>query len=345
MHIANNQSLKLPTVICSTVLRNAKAGDNHGYLYLVDLENASIKKSYSFSDKNISWEGRGGDRGLRGIAFYKDNVLVAASKTILFFNKDLELVKELTNPFLSSCHEISVQNNLLYISSTNCGAVVVYDLEDKNFITSYFVQPSWFKIFRPLMKSFATYVRKFVQYTYWGWSLFWKIRTFDPNSKNLDNRALDVLHLNNVFIKSGKIYFSGTTLPHLFSFSENNLKTKQEYVIERQTHDPQIVEDKLFFNATRNDRVVVQNLHNNKVKSFSVPKYDSAQLKNAHYDSHKAKQSFARGLTVFDGRYVIAGSSPATLSVYDIKNKRVVKTVQLSNDVCEAVHGLEKWPF
>ena len=45
-----------------------------------------------------------------------------------------------------------------------------------------------------------------------------------------------------------------------------------------------------------------------------------------------------------DGR-LVGGSSPATITVYDIDAGTTVTSVNISMDVRNAVHGLEVWPF
>ena len=74
--------LKFPTVVVSSVVRSTYQGESHGGVYLIDLENEDVKKVVDWNAFNISWEGRGGDRGLRGIAFYKNRVYLAASNEI-----------------------------------------------------------------------------------------------------------------------------------------------------------------------------------------------------------------------------------------------------------------------
>jgi hypothetical protein len=41
----------------------------------------------------------------------------------------------------------------------------------------------------------------------------------------------------------------------------------------------------------------------------------------------------------------VAGSSPATISLYGLDSADPVKTINLTMDVRNAVHGLEIWPF
>jgi hypothetical protein len=42
---------------------------------------------------------------------------------------------------------------------------------------------------------------------------------------------------------------------------------------------------------------------------------------------------------------IAGGSSPATVSVYDLNNSKTLKTINLTMDVRNTIHGLEVWPF
>src|SRR5712691_9583159 len=70
---------RLPTVVASSVIRASQQGESHGGVYLVDLEHRSWRQMIDWNDPAISWEGRGWDRGLRGIAFHAGHVYLAAS--------------------------------------------------------------------------------------------------------------------------------------------------------------------------------------------------------------------------------------------------------------------------
>ena len=48
---------------------------------------------------------------------------------------------------------------------------------------------------------------------------------------------------------------------------------------------------------------------------------------------------------MFDKDLVAVGSSPSTISVFDLENKKRVATVNLSMDIRNAIHGLEVWPY
>ena len=76
---------RLPTVITTSVIRSAHQGESHGGIYLVDLESGTATQKTDWNNCDIDWEGRGGDRGLRGIAFHGQDIYVAASDEIIIY--------------------------------------------------------------------------------------------------------------------------------------------------------------------------------------------------------------------------------------------------------------------
>jgi hypothetical protein len=64
---------KLPRVIATSVVRSAHQGESHGGVYLIDLNSGQYDQVIDWNDESINWEGRGGDRGLRGIAFHNND--------------------------------------------------------------------------------------------------------------------------------------------------------------------------------------------------------------------------------------------------------------------------------
>jgi len=81
-------------------------------------------------------------------------------------------------------------------------------------------------------------------------------------------------------------------------------------------------------------------------RAFRVPRYDPAALENQDLDQGDiARQGFARGLCVLSGSVVAGGSSPSTISVYDLPANRRILSVNLTMDVRNAIHGLEVWPY
>jgi hypothetical protein len=76
------------------------------------------------------------------------------------------------------------------------------------------------------------------------------------------------------------------------------------------------------------------------------PVYDPEEIEFAGVDDSKiARQGFGRGLCVINDRLVAAGSSPSTVTVFDLVSNQVVFSVNFSMDIRNAVHGLEVWPY
>src|SRR3990167_290574 len=101
------QAKPLPKVIATSVIRSVSQGQSHGGVYLVDLETDVITQVVDWNTTSINWEGRGLDRGLRGIAFYRGNTFIAASDEVFVFDKNFNFVNSFRNQYLKHCHEIS----------------------------------------------------------------------------------------------------------------------------------------------------------------------------------------------------------------------------------------------
>src|SRR5918911_1044784 len=131
---------RLPKIIASTVVRSAHQGENHGGVYIIDLHTEEIEQVVRYDEPSISWEGRGGPRGLRGIAFYEDEIYLAASDEIFVYSKDFRLVRSIQNEYLRHCHETYITDSTLYITSTSRDSVLEYDLRARSFVKGYHVR-------------------------------------------------------------------------------------------------------------------------------------------------------------------------------------------------------------
>jgi hypothetical protein len=81
-------------------------------------------------------------------------------------------------------------------------------------------------------------------------------------------------------------------------------------------------------------------------RAFKVPRFDPGQLRNRGLDSSGiARPGFARGLCTLSDSVVAGGSSPSTVSVYDLPANKRVLSVNLTLDVRNAIHGLAVWPY
>ena len=304
---------RLPRVLASSVVRGAHVGESHGGLYLVDLQTGSAEQKLDWSRTDIDFEGRGGDRGLRGIAVHGERILVAANAELLVFDQRFRLLDSYRNPYLAHCHEIAVSGARVALTSTGFDALLVFDLEAKRFVA--------------------------------GWQLDMAgpdlvLRRFDPDGAGPEPRNL--FHLNSVTARAGEVWFSGLHTPGLLHSDGKTLGVCAP--LPQGTHNAQPLEGGIAYNDTASDRVCYQSPRT--LVAVGVPVYEHADIRNAErYASAVARPGFARGLCALAPGVIAAGSSPSTVSAYELRSGERLLQVNLSMDVRNAIHGLALWPF
>ncbi len=149
--------------------------------------------------------------------------------------------------------------------------------------------------------------------------------------------------MNHVWVQEGALLASGTKLSGLWQV--NGAGLKRYATVPFGTHNARPFRDGVLFNHTKTDRIAYGSLGGEVLASVSMPTYDKGRLEHADLPEDLARATFGRGLTVLaDGR-VVGGSSPATISVYDLDAGVRETSVNITMDVRNAVHGLEVWPF
>jgi hypothetical protein len=316
----------LPTLLCSSVVRSVHQGESHGGLYLVDLERDEATQVLDWAEAAIDWEGRGGDRGLRGIAFHGGLIYLAASDEIFVYDRDFNRQGSIRNPYLKHCHEITVHGDALYIASTGFDSVLEMDLVSRRFTRGWTLRYSdaW---------KFRRTLRLRIKPAF---------SSFDPNGRE-GPRPGDSSHINSVVVDDGAVYACGTRLSALWHIDEPGL---QRYArTPFGTHNARPFRDGVIFNHTRTDRIAYSSRGGHVLRSVALPTYEAAALEHADLPSDLARPTFGRGLAVTDQGLVAGGSSPATVTLYDLDAEESVRSVNITMDVRNAVHGLEVWPY
>ena len=320
---------KLPIILCSSTIRSAQEGESHGGMYLVDLENENFEQVINWNDSSIDWEGRGSDRGLRGIAYYKDFILCAASDEVVVYDQKFQHITSFKNKYLKHCHEIKVKDDFLYMTSTGYDSILKFDLKKERYTRGF--------LYRTLYSD-NRYLSSIQRKSGISKKIF---LPFDPEGGNGPGLR-DTNHLNNVFLQDGSIYFSGTGFKTLFAIDENE-KLQKIVDIPKGTHNVMFFKDYLIFNNTANDTVDLNTKEGKQVVQFKIPKYSFDDLINSDIPNDHARQGFGRGLVCVDD-YIISGSSPATINVYSISKKKMVKSINITKDIKIAIHGLDIYP-
>ena len=98
-------------------------------------------------------------------------------------------------------------------------------------------------------------------------------------------------------------------------------------------------------NLTEENKVAYMDLKGNLLQSFPIIQYPEGKLQNRNLPKDHARQAFGRGLCTTGNGIIVGGSSPGTISAYALDSGAAVKSINLTMDVRNAIHGLEIWPF
>ena len=304
-------------LVTTSVVRGSHQGESHGGVYLVDLDAREVVQVLDWDKAGIDWQGRGWDRGLRGIAFDGGLVYVAASDELFAFTPDFRPAGSWRSPYLKHCHEIAVWERRLYLASTGFDSVLAFDLDAREFCWGMHVVTNKFRF---------------------------QARAFDPR-KDEGPLMLNKLHLNNVHCTRGGMYLSGMKTGGMLLFNGREVNMAVE--LPPGTHNARPFRDGVLFNDTAANVLRYAGRGDGREdRAMAVPTYAADTLLHADMDkSGLARQGFARGIAVLSDSVVAGGSSPSTISVYDLAANERLLSVNLTMDVRNAIHGLEVWPF
>ncbi len=133
--------------------------------------------------------------------------------------------------------------------------------------------------------------------------------------------------------------------PKTEDYMDSDLNAREYCSLPEGTHNARVFKQGVLFNDTKSDCLRSVKRDGTEV-NFKIPTYPEKELTHTDMDDSRiARQGFARGLCVVDKDLVAVGSSPSTISVFDLENKKRVATVNLSMDIRNAIHGLEVWPY
>ncbi len=307
---------KLPTLVATSVVRGSQQGESHGGVYTVDFEKQEVVQHVDWNKSDIDFEGRGADRGLRGITFNGDDILIAASDELFRYDKSFKIKTSNKNYYLKHCHEICRFEQTIFLTSTGFDSLLAFDLDKMKFVWGFHLQ------------------RQYDQ---------WAGHTFDPRS-DMGPRPVNNYHINMVHVDGTGIYLSGLHTNALLHI-DGTMAVSEICSLPTGTHNARPYREGLLFNDTVSDcvRYVGRDGRNT---AFKIATYDEADIEFAGIDdSNVARQGFGRGLCPVGDRFVAGGSSPSTISLYDLESNQKIGSVNLTMDIRNAIHGLELWPY
>ena len=283
-------------------------------MYVVDFENQRSAQLLDWNTMGIDWQGRGWDRGLRGIAFDGEVVYISASDELFAFSPNFEPLGSWRNPYLKHCHEIARHERTLFLTSTGFDSILGFDLDSRIFSFGLSVEAR---------------ADGFVG------------TPFDPLFES-GPAPSNTLHLNNVYCAAGAMHVSGLRTGGLLAY--NGREVRRWVTLPAGVHNAQPFQDGVLFNDTASD--VVRWVTRTGERTFPVPRFPADRLTHVDQgDSRLARQAFGRGLCVVAPDLIACGSSPSTIALHDLKPGGRTRLATLTFDVRNAIHGLAVWPF
>jgi hypothetical protein len=295
-------------VLASSVIRSTTRGDSHGGLYVVDLEKKTSEQVLDWNYEKIRWEGKGGDRGLRGLIFH-DGLLYAAGANELFVFKDFVLVDQFTNVNLDGTHELAIYQDRIYNISNCFDAILVFDLRTKRWVNC------------------IQHVKGDVP------------RFYDPNVHLL--RHSDTMHLDSIRVIEGWIWYAGSTTEHLYGVNEETGKLVAIKLVHPNTHNAQFWKNGIVFNRSLEGDTTYQ-VGDRIAQKWPTPRRDRSTMTNANIPNDHARSEYTRGMVVAEDSIVV-GTSPATIHQFVLGRTEPVASVQITNDMRNSICGMTKY--
>ena len=309
-------TIKLPKLIATSVVRGSRRGNSHGGTYIIDFEKKEVDQYIDWSTSEVDVGGRGGDRGLRGIAIRGDDIYIAASDELFRYDRSFRIKTSNRNHYLKDCHEICEFEGTIFLTSPDFDSLLAFESGKKEYIWGFHL------------------VKEYGQ---------WAGHTFDPRSDK-GPMPVNEYHISMIYVDNTGIYFSGSHTNALLHLN-NSMTVSEVCSLPAGAHNARPYRDGVLFNDTESDCLRYVGRNGDDL-AFKTVMYDESDIQFAEMgDSKLVRQGFARGLCSVGDRFVAAGSSPSTISLYDFENRQRVGSVNLSMDIRNAIHGLEPWSF
>jgi hypothetical protein len=318
-------TIQLPKLIATCSACGPGGDDFRGGVFLVDFAEQSVNrvidwKAGADTARDAGTAGSDLAHGLRGVACFGDEVYVAARDEVLVFDHSFSFQRALRCPYLRDCREIFQLNNHLYLVAAACDSILAFDLEQQNF--------------------------------FWGLHMALEgdnvtATAFDPLGANGPGGSSgpppqNLLRLNSVYGDQRGIWVCGEHTMGLLHIGNRNV-VRRLVEMPAGIHNARPFRDGILFNDSAAG-VLRYEGRDGERRALAAPRYDPAELTGAD-DVVPPERGRLRGLCVIGDGLVAVGSSPPTITLFDIDAGVEVARVNFSMDLHHGVHGLQAWPY
>jgi hypothetical protein len=301
-------------VLASSVIRSTHRGDSHGGLYVIDTDLRTYEQVLDWDYPKIRWEGKGGDRGLRGLIFHEGLLYAAGANELFVFNRDFELIDQYTHHLLDGTHELAIHDNKIFNISNCYDAILIFDLKTKQWVSGF------------------QHIK--------GRHIQW----FDPNLHMI--QRVDTLHLDTVSVVEYQpgftwIFYAGSTTEYLYGVTTGRKEMALPLVF-KNTHNAQFWKNGIVFNRSLESDTCYQ-VGEELRQHWPTPRCHTDNFTHVESNDH-ARAEYTRGMVLGEDSIVI-GTSPACVHEFVLGETEPVSSVRLTYDIRNSICGMTRYEW
>lgn len=319
-----NKSNSSFRVFATTVKRGEANPEMTGFLLEIDWTRNRVMRQIPIpmDTSHPYWNSRGGNRGGRGIAATEKELFVATATSILVFNQNLDQIGEISHPYLAGLHELFIDHDGIWVTST------VHDLVMKLDFNGAIIDTWWGSESLLLQRYFNFSGREL------NLSMSFPEATFE---KQYDEYCKDErLHINSVFAHEQSVYVLCNRKNAIVKIRP---LPEEIIIVDDQLHSPHNLV------MTSEGIAVVNNTQKQAVNLYDLREYRwLTEIGTGIFDQSKSEQfasaGWQRGLAHVKGSVYLVGTSPAAIFEVDITTNKIGQICHIDSDVKHCIHGL-----
>ena len=214
------------------------------------------------------------------------------------------------------CQGICIYQRELFLASAGNDCILAFGLDEKTFHGAIHVQSEHFQ-FRP--------------------------GPFDPAETD-GPIPINKLALRSVHCSEGGMYFSGLDTGGLLHYNGESINMLAE--LPKGAQDARVFRNGVLFNDSHAGVLrYAGDDDGSEDRALEVPFFRESDHQSSHSNEIRMlKRGYGKGLCILSDRVVAAGSTPAGVSLYDLRDNRKLASVWFTKDVRQAVNCIEAWP-
>lgn len=316
--------LKDLRIFTTTVIRGSKNRELTGFLFELDWQGNRIKERIPIplDTGHPFWNARGGNRGGRGVFIHNGTLYIATAMSVLMFDSKLKKIGELTHPYLAGLHEIYVDSEGIWLTST------VHDLVVKLNFSGNIIDEWWGSESKILQQKFGFSSRKL------NLSLDFAEEAFTLEYERYCEK--ERLHANTVWPHNEEVYVLACR--------------RKAFIRIRPDPERIVLQDKQLGAphngiVTPDGRIIINDTQNQCIRTYDLLSGKRLMtMSTAIYRSKNSKQfakaGWQRGLAHVKDSVFLVGTSPATIFEVDIDRLTIGQICKIDTHVSHCVHGL-----